>query len=129
MGEDPTPAWIMFILNFPYSKERKNQNAGTLSGGERQMLAIGCALMAKPQLMVLDEPTGGLAPLVVTSLFNVVRDIHQEGTSLLMVEQNAKKAIEVGERNYLLQGGKIKLQGKTKDLLQNEEVAKHYLGV
>jgi branched-chain amino acid transport system ATP-binding protein len=114
---------------FPILKERRNQNAGTLSGGERQMLAIGCGLMTKPQLIVLDEPTSGLAPLVVTSLFDVVRDIHQEGTSLFMVEQNAKKALEVGERGYLLEGGKIKLQGKTKDLLQNEEVIKHYLGV
>ena len=114
---------------FPILKDRKTQNAGTLSGGERQMLAIGCGLMTKPQLMVLDEPTGGLAPRVVASLFNAVRDIHQEGTSLLMVEQNAKKALEVGERGYRLEKGKIKLEGNTRDLLQNEEVIKHFLGV
>jgi len=114
---------------FPKLQERRSQNAGTLSGGERQMLAIGCGLMIEPQLMLLDEITSGLAPLLVASLFDAVREIHREGISLLMVEQNAKKALEVGERGYILEGGKIKLEGRAKDLLQNQEVIKHFLGV
>jgi len=114
---------------FPKLKERRSQNAGTLSGGERQMLAIGCGLMIEPQLILLDEITSGLAPLLVASLFEAVREIHRERISLLMVEQNAKKALEVGERGYILEGGKIKLEGRAKDLLQNEEVIKHFLGV
>ncbi len=93
------------------------------------MLAMGCGLMIEPHLMLMDEPTGGLAPLMVQTIFDAARDIHREGTSLLMVEQNAKKALEVGERGYLLEGGKIKLEGQTKDLLENEEVIKHFLGV
>ncbi len=93
------------------------------------MLAMGCSLMIEPQLMLLDETTGGLAPLLVTVIFEASRDIHQEGTSLLMVEQNAKKALQFGQRGYLLEGGKIKLEGRTQDLLENEEVIKHFLGV
>ncbi len=114
---------------FPRLRERRSQLAGTLSGGERQMLAMGCGLMIEPQLMLLDETTGGLAPLLVTTLFEASRDIHREGTSLLMVEQNAKKALQVGQRGYLLEGGKIKLEGSTQGLLENEEVIKHFLGV
>jgi len=114
---------------FPKLQERRSQNAGTLSGGERQMLAIGCGLMIEPQLILLDEITSGLAPILVASLFEAVREIHRERISLLMVEQNAKKALEVGERGYILEGGKIKLEGPAKDLLQNEEVIKHFLGV
>jgi branched-chain amino acid transport system ATP-binding protein len=93
------------------------------------MLAIGCGLMIEPQLILLDEITSGLAPILVASLFEAVREIHRERISLLMVEQNAKKALEVGERGYILEGGKIKLEGPAKDLLQNEEVIKHFLGV
>ena len=93
------------------------------------MLAMGCGLMIEPQLMLLDEITGGLAPLLVAALFKAIAEFHREGTSLLMVEQNAKKALEVGERGYILEGGKIKVEGKAKDLLQNEEVIKHFLGV
>ncbi len=93
------------------------------------MLAMGCGLMVEPQLMLMDEPTGGLAPLLVTTIFEASRDIHREGTSLLMVEQNAKKALQVGQRGYLLEGGKMKLEGKTQDLLENEEVIRHFLGV
>ncbi len=114
---------------FPKLKERRSQNAGTLSGGERQMLAIGCGLMIEPQLILLDEITSGLAPILVASLFEAVRNVHREGTSLLMVEQSAKKALEVGQRGYILEGGKIKLEGQASDLLKNEEVLKHYLGV
>jgi neutral amino acid transport system ATP-binding protein len=117
------------FAKFPKLQERKSQNAGTLSGGERQMLAMGCGLMIEPRLMLLDEITGGLAPILVAALFEAVRGVHREGTSLLMVEQSAKKALEVGQRGYILEGGKIKLEGQANDLLKNEEVIKHYLGV
>lgn len=114
---------------FPRLQERRGQNAGTLSGGERQMLAMGCGLMIEPRLMLLDEITGGLAPILVAGLFEAVREIHREGTSILMVEQSARKALEVSERGYILEGGKIKGEAPSQDLLRNEEVMKHYLGV
>ena len=114
---------------FPRLQERRYQSAGTLSGGERQMLAMGCGLMIEPRLMLLDEITGGLAPLLVAALFEAVRGVHQEGTSLLMVEQNAQKALNVGQRGYILEGGKVKLEGEAAVLLKNEEVIKHFLGV
>ncbi len=114
---------------FPKLQERRAQSAGTLSGGERQMLAMGCGLMIEPRLIMLDEITSGLAPLLVATLFEAVRGIHREGTSILMVEQNAKKALEVGQRGYILEGGKIKLEGAASELLKNEEVIKHFLGV
>lgn len=117
------------FAKFPRLQERRGQSAGTLSGGERQMLAMGCGLMIEPQLILLDEITGGLAPLLVATLFEAVRGIHGEGTSILMVEQNAKKALEVGQRGYILEGGKIKLEGPANDLLKNEEVIRHFLGV
>lgn len=128
-GKGSRPRLDGVFARFPRLQERRNQSAGTLSGGERQMLAMGCGLMIEPQLMLLDEITGGLAPLLVATLFKAIAEIHREGTSLLMVEQNAKKALEVGERGYILEGGKIKVEGKAKDLLQNEEVIKHFLGV
>jgi ABC-type branched-subunit amino acid transport system ATPase component len=114
---------------FPRLQERRYQSAGTLSGGERQMLAMGCGLMIEPRLMLLDEITGGLAPILVAALFEAVRGVHQEGTSLLMVEQNAQKALNVGQRGYILEGGKVKLEGEAAVLLKNEEVIKHFLGV
>jgi len=114
---------------FPRLQERRYQSAGTLSGGERQMLAMGCGLMIEPRLMLLDEITGGLAPILVAALFEAVRGVHQEGTSLLMVEQNAQKALNVGQRGYNLEGGKVKLEGEAAVLLKNEEVIKHFLGV
>ncbi|MCX5917746.1 MAG: ABC transporter ATP-binding protein [Deltaproteobacteria bacterium] len=114
---------------FPRLQERRYQSAGTLSGGERQMLAMGCGLMIEPRLMLLDEITGGLAPILVVALFEAVRGVHQEGTSLLMVEQNAQKALNVGQRGYILEGGKVKLEGEAAVLLKNEEVIKHFLGV
>ncbi len=117
------------FAKFPRLQERKSQSAGTLSGGERQMLAMGCGLMIEPQLMLLDEITGGLAPLLVANLFEAVQGVHREGTSLLMVEQSAKKALEVSQKGYILEGGKIKLEGKAGELLKNEEVIKHFLGV
>ncbi len=117
------------FAKFPRLQDRKGQSAGTLSGGERQMLAMGCGLMIEPQLMLLDEITGGLAPLLVANLFEAVQGVHREGTSLLMVEQSAKKALEVSQKGYILEGGKIKLEGKAGELLRNEEVIKHFLGV
>ncbi len=117
------------FAKFPKLQERRAQSAGTLSGGERQMLAMGCGLMIEPRLILLDEITSGLAPLLVATLFEAVRGIHRDGTSILMVEQNAKKALEVGQRGYILEGGKIKLEGEASELLKNEEVIKHFLGV
>jgi len=127
---DPSRARLERVFSrFPRLQERRYQSAGTLSGGERQMLAIGCGLMIEPRLMLLDEITGGLAPLLVAALFEAVHGVHQEGTSLLMVEQNAQKALNVGQRGYILEGGKVKLEGQAGDLLKNEEVIKHFLGV
>jgi len=114
---------------FPRLKERQSQRAGTLSGGERQMLAIGCALMSEPTLLLLDEPSGGLAPLLVAMLFEKIAEIHQQGTSVLMVEQNARKALEAADRGYVLQGGRIYLEGSSEDLMHNEAVVNTYLGV
>ena len=127
---DPPRARLERVFSrFPRLQERRYQSAGTLSGGERQMLAIGCGLMIEPRLMLLDEITGGLAPLLVAALFEAVHGVHQEGTSLLMVEQNAQKALNVGQRGYILEGGKVKLEGQADELLKNEEVIKHFLGV
>jgi len=127
---DPSRARLERVFSrFPRLQERRYQSAGTLSGGERQMLAIGCGLMIEPRLMLLDEITGGLAPLLVAALFEAVHGVHQEGTSLLMVEQNAQKALNVGQRGYILEGGKVKLEGQADELLKNEEVIKHFLGV
>lgn len=114
---------------FPILKERKNQIAGTLSGGERQMLAIGCALMSRADLLLLDEPSGGLAPKVVKDLFNIIRDIHKNGISIFLVEQNSRLALENADRGYVLEGGKIRLSGTTQYLIKNDTVAKHYLGL
>ena len=114
---------------FPRLKERQQQRAGTLSGGERQMLAIGCALMSDPTLLLLDEPSGGLAPLLVALLFEKITEIHRQGTSVLMVEQNARKALEAADRGYVLQGGRIYLEGTAEDLMHNEAVVNTYLGV
>jgi branched-chain amino acid transport system ATP-binding protein len=126
---DSRPRLDGVFSKFPRLQERRYQSAGTLSGGERQMLAMGCGLMIEPQLMLLDEITGGLAPILVAALFEAVHGVHQEGTSLLMVEQNAQKALNVGQRGYILEGGKVKLEGQAGELLKNEEVIKHFLGV
>ena len=127
--KDPRPRMDRVFSKFPRLQERRYQSAGTLSGGERQMLAMGCGLMIEPRLMLLDEITGGLAPILVAALFEAVHGVHQEGTSLLMVEQNAQKALNVGQRGYILEGGKVKLEGDAAVLLKNEEVIKHFLGV
>ena len=113
---------------FPVLKERKNQLAGTLSGGEQQMLAMGRALMAKPSLIMMDEPSTGLAPLIVKSIFQVIIRLREEGNTVLLVEQNAKAALGIADRGYVLETGKILLQGAAEDLLQNRDVQRAYLG-
>ncbi len=113
---------------FPILKTREGQLAGTLSGGEQQMLAIGRALMARPKLMMLDEPSMGLAPLVVKDIFAIVRRIREEGTTVLLVEQNARSALKIADRGYVLETGRIVLQGTSEELLQNRDVQRAYLG-
>jgi branched-chain amino acid transport system ATP-binding protein len=114
---------------FPRLKERSDQLAGTLSGGEQQMLAIGRALMAKPKLLMLDEPSLGLAPILVETIFSIIREINSQGTTVLLVEQNANKALEVAHRGYVLETGVIVQTGTGKELLASEEVRKAYLGM
>ena len=113
---------------FPRLKERRNQIAGTLSGGEQQMLAIGRALMSKPKLMMLDEPSMGLAPILVEQIFDIIKELNQHGTTILLVEQNAKMALSVAHRGYVLETGKIIASGTGQELLKNEAVKKAYLG-
>lgn len=112
---------------FPRLKERKNQIAGTLSGGEQQMLAIGRALMAKPKYLLLDEPSMGLAPLIVKEIFSILENINKLGTTILLVEQNANMALNVTDRAYIIKNGRIELEGRSKDLLKDEKVKKAYL--
>ena len=114
--------------SFPRLKERKNQLAGTLSGGEQQMLAMGRALMSKPRIILMDEPSMGLSPIFVEEVFRIIKEISAEGTTVLLVEQNAKKALTIADRAYVLETGKIVLQGDAKELLNNESVKKAYLG-
>ncbi len=113
---------------FPRLAERKNQHAGTLSGGEQQMCAIGRALMARPKLLMLDEPSMGLAPIFVEKIFEIVEEINQQGTPILLVEQNALMALDVADRGYVLETGRIALADDAKALRQNEQVRKTYLG-
>ncbi len=113
---------------FPRLKHRMNQIAGTLSGGEQQMLAMGRALMSKPKLMMLDEPSMGLAPILVQQIFDIVKELNKAGTTILLVEQNAEMALEVADRAYVLETGKIKLSGTGKELAQSDEIKKAYLG-
>lgn len=113
---------------FPRLLERKQQLAGTLSGGEQQMLAIARALMSKPRLLLLDEPSMGLAPLVVKEIFNIIKEINKEGTTVLLVEQNASMALKVANRAYIITNGEIELEGNAMDLLHDEKVKKAYLG-
>jgi branched-chain amino acid transport system ATP-binding protein len=114
---------------FPRLKERRNQIAGTLSGGEQQMCAMGRALMAKPKLLMLDEPSLGLSPILVETIFDIVREINAEGIPVLLVEQNAHKALEIANRGYVLETGSIVQTGTGKELLESEEVQKAYLGM
>jgi branched-chain amino acid transport system ATP-binding protein len=114
---------------FPRLKERRTQIAGTLSGGEQQMLAMGRALMARPKLLMLDEPSLGLAPILIETIFSIVREINAQGTPVLLVEQNAYKALEVSHRGYVLETGSIVQTGSGKELLASEDVQKAYLGM
>ena len=114
---------------FPRLLERRNQIAGTLSGGEQQMLAMGRALMARPKVLMLDEPSLGLAPILVETIFNIVREINSQGTTVLLVEQNAHKALEVANRGYVLETGVVVQEGSGQDLLASEAVQKAYLGM
>ena len=113
---------------FPRLKERYRQVAGTLSGGEQQMLAMGRALMSKPRLMMLDEPSMGLAPILVDQIFQIIESMNERGTTILLVEQNAQMALSIANRAYVLETGRITMQGDAKELLQSEEVKKAYLG-
>lgn len=113
---------------FPVLKERKNQDAATLSGGEQQMLAMGRALMSKPKLLLLDEPSMGLAPIFIKEIFSIIQEISQQGTTVLLIEQNAKMALSVADRGYVLETGKVVLSGTGSELLESEEVKKAYLG-
>ncbi len=113
---------------FPRLEERMSQKAGTMSGGEQQMLAVGRGLMTKPTLMMLDEPSLGLAPLIVKDIFDIIREINKEGVTILLVEQNAKVALEISNFAYVLETGSIVLKGSGKELLESEEVKKAYLG-
>ncbi len=114
--------------HFPRLEERKNQIAGTLSGGEQQMLAMGRALMSKPRILLLDEPSMGLSPLYVSEIFHIIEEISKMGTTVLLVEQNAKKALSIANRAYVLETGNIALEGDAKELMQNDSVKKAYLG-
>ena len=116
------------FATFPVLKERQSQLGGTLSGGEQQMLAISRALMARPRLLLLDEPSLGLAPMIVTKIFDIIREINQQGTTILLVEQNANMALHVAHRGYVLETGRIVLADNTKNLMNNEQVKKSYLG-
>lgn len=113
---------------FPRLEERKNQIAGTLSGGEQQMLAMGRALMSNPKIILLDEPSMGLSPLFVSEIFDIIKEINKSGTTVLLVEQNAKKALSIADRAYVLETGSIAMEGKASDMLNNEDIKKAYLG-
>ena len=113
---------------FPRLKERRKQIAGTLSGGEQQMLAMSRALMSRPKLMMLDEPSMGLAPILIDQIFEIIKQLHKDGTTILLVEQNASKALEIADRAYVLETGKVILSGTGKELASSDEVKKAYLG-
>ncbi|MCI8614447.1 ABC transporter ATP-binding protein [Parablautia intestinalis] len=113
---------------FPRLEERQNQLAGTLSGGEQQMLAMGRALMSQPRIILMDEPSMGLSPIFVNEIFDIIKEVSAGGTTVLLVEQNAKKALSISNRAYVLETGKIVLEGKANDLLNNDSIKKAYLG-
>ena len=118
--------WVYSL--FPRLKERSWQSAGTLSGGEQQMLAMGRALMSHPKIILMDEPSMGLSPLYVTEIFDIIRSVNESGTAVLLVEQNAKKALSIANRAYVLETGKIVLSGDAHELMNNDSVKKAYLG-
>ena len=118
----------MVYKRFPRLEERKNQIAGTLSGGEQQMLAMGRALMSQPKIILMDEPSMGLSPLLVGEIFDIIKSISESGTTVLLVEQNAKKALSIADRAYVLETGNIVLSGNAKELINNDSIKKAYLG-
>lgn len=118
----------MVFERFPRLKEREGQSAGTLSGGEQQMLAMGRALMSKPRLLMLDEPSMGLAPILVQEIFNIIKALHEAGTTVLLVEQNARMALSIADRAYVLETGKVSMSGNAADLANDERVKQAYLG-
>lgn len=119
----------MIYKHFPRLEERKNQLAGTLSGGEQQMLAMGRALMSSPKMILMDEPSMGLSPLLVKEVFSIIEYCHESGITILLVEQNAKMALGIADRAYVLETGNITMSGKADEMLENEDVKKAYLGV
>jgi len=121
--------WQKVIDHFPILGKRSEQRAETLSGGEQQMLAIGRSLMARPKLLLLDEPSLGLAPLLVEEIFRIIKDIHAEGRALLLVEQNAHMALDAAHYGYVIENGRIVLSGSSQDLAENEDVKEFYLGM
>lgn len=118
----------MIFDRFPRLKERRDQISGTLSGGEQQMLAMGRALMSKPSILLLDEPSMGLSPIMVNEVFDIIRSVHEDGTTVLLVEQNAKKALNIADRAYVLETGSITTSGNASDLLEDDSIRKAYLG-
>lgn len=123
-----TPGLERVYGHFPRLKERRRQVAGTLSGGEQQMLAMGRALMSSPKLLMLDEPSMGLAPILIEQIFQIVQDLHKAGTTILLVEQNAQMALAIASRAYVMETGKVTLSGSGEDLLHNDDVRRAYLG-
>lgn len=133
MGACTQPGYVKdgiadVFKRFPRLKHRKNQIAGTLSGGEQQMLAMGRALMSKPKLLMLDEPSMGLAPILVQQIFDIIKELHEAGTTILLVEQNAEMALQIADRAYVLESGRITLSGTGKELAESEAIKKAYLG-
>ena len=133
MGAYTQPGYVKdgiadVFARFPRLKHRKNQIAGTLSGGEQQMLAMGRALMSKPKLLMLDEPSMGLAPILVQQIFDIIKELHEAGTTILLVEQNAEMALQIADRAYVLESGRITLSGTGKELAQSDKIKKAYLG-
>jgi branched-chain amino acid transport system ATP-binding protein len=118
--------WVYKL--FPRLKERSWQQAGTLSGGEQQMLAVGRALLARPKLLMMDEPSLGLAPKIVKDIFNIIKEIREQGVTILLIEQNANVALKIADRGYVLETGRITIEGTGKELLENDEIKKAYLG-
>ncbi|MCD8048207.1 MAG: ABC transporter ATP-binding protein [Clostridia bacterium] len=114
--------------HFPRLEERKNQDAGTLSGGEQQMLAMGRAMMSKPDLLLMDEPSMGLSPILVKEIFSIIQSLHDAGTTILLVEQNAKMALSIADRAYVLETGSIAMSGNARDMLEDEKIKTAYLG-
>lgn len=127
-GKVPQAEYDRVFELFPRLKERKNQIAGTLSGGEQQMLAMGRAILGKPKLLMLDEPSMGLSPILVDLVFDIIKEFHRNGTTILLVEQNAGKALEISDRAYVLESGRIVLTGTGSELANSDEVKKAYLG-